>query len=191
MSLESGESVKAEISLCIFPHLSELIVVDARRDLPGRPRFETLRVGDIFDEEFFGGLEKEFSSLLRRDEPPFLKLLALPQELERKIRLHGLRSLLTTLDADIGLDEVENTPNVAVLFLTGPFLTLDEDGLRRALGELFDGQLEGERLEECVSAIVTLAASERKASDGSSGGELTRLIRGDSSHYATLWQSEE
>ncbi len=191
MNFESGETSKAEISLCIFPHLSELIVVDARSDLPGRPRFDTLRVGDIFDEEFFGGLEKEFSSLLRRDEPPFLKLLALPQELERKIRLHGLRALLTTLDADLRLDEVESAPNVAVLFLTGPFLTLDEDGLRRALNDLFDGQLQGEGLKECVSAVVTLAASEREASDGSSTGELTRLIRGDSSHYATLWQNEE
>lgn len=191
MNLESGDSGRAEISLCIFPHLSELIVVDARHGLPGRPRFDTLRVGDIFDDDFFGGLEKEFSSLLRRDDPPFLKLLALPQELERKIRLHGLRSLLTALDADLGLDDADSLPTVAVLFLTGPFLTLDEDGLRRALNELFDDQLEGEGLAECVSAVVTLAASEREASDGSSPGELTRLIRGDSSHYATLWQSEE
>lgn len=190
MNPELSDITKAEISLCIFPHLSELVVVDARTGLPGRPRFEILPVQEVFNEEFFSDLEKEFSSLLRKDEAPFLKIMSLPQELEKKIRMNGLRSLLTRIDSDIQSDQTEDMPSVAVLFLTGPFLTLDEDGLRHALGDLFNDQLGGDELEKCIETVIKLAANEREANNGSSSGELTRLIRGDSNHYATLWQRE-
>lgn len=191
--MESGpdETKKPEISLCIFPHLSELVVVDARSDLPGRPRFEVLNVNDVFDDRFFGALEGEFASLLRREEMPFLKLLALPQEVEGFIRVHGLQAILAHLNLDIQDDGAKRNPGMAVLFLTGPFLALDEEGLRRALGKLFEEQLEGERLDACIDAIAGLAARERQAGGRSSPNEMSRMIMGDSSHYATLWQSGE
>ena len=184
--LSAGE---AEISLCIFPHLEELVVVDGRTELPGRPIFEVMQVDDVFDERFFDGVQGDFGDLLRRDERPFLKMLALPQELEGLIRMHGLRAILSRLSGEPISIEEGKMPNVAVLILTGPFLTLDAEGLRESLTEMFGSQLRGQHLDDCVDIVSGLAEEERQATNGGRPTELTSLIRGDDTHYATLWQS--
>lgn len=185
-----GNAKDAEISLCIYPHLQEFVVVDARPGLPGRPRFDVLRVEQVFDESFFTGLEGEFSGLLRREEMPFLKLLSLPQDVEGLVRVLAVRAILGRLNLDVGEHEENQAPSIAVLFMTGPFLTLGRDGLHQALEEMFEGQLEGESLRRCIDLVTRLANQEREAGEGT-GTELTRLIQGDSSHYATLWQDGE
>ncbi len=186
---------EAEISLCIFPHLEEMVVVDGRSGLPGRPIFEVMRVDDVFDGRFFDGVQSDFGDLLRRDERPFLKMLALPQELEGLIRMHGLRAILSRLNGESVNDgEPVNDgemPNVAVLILPGPFLTLDAEGLRESLTEMFGSQLQGQHLDDCVDIVSGLAEEERQATNGGRPSELTSLIRGDGTHYATLWQSGE
>ncbi len=180
---------EAEISLCIFPHLEEMVVVDGRSGLPGRPIFEVMRVDDVFDGRFFDGVQSDFGDLLRRDERPFLKMLALPQELEGLIRMHGLRAILSRLNGGpVSIPEGE-MPNVAVLILTGPFLTLDAEGLRKSLTDMFGSQLQGQHLDDCVEVVSGLAEEERHATNGGRPSELTSLIRGDDTHYATLWQS--
>jgi hypothetical protein len=182
---------EAEISLCIFPHLEELVVVDGRPGLPGRPIFEVMQVDDVFDDRFFDGVQSDFGDLLRRDERPFLKMLALPQELEGLIRLHGLRAILTRLNGEPYSMQEGEMPSIAVLILTGPFLTLDAEGLRESLTEMFCSQLSGQHLDDCVDIVSGLAEEERQATNGGRPSELTSLIRGDNTHYATLWQSGE
>lgn len=181
----------AEISLCIFPHLEELVVVDGRSGLPGRPIFEVMQVDDVFGDRFFDGVQSDFGDLLRRDERPFLKMLALPQELEGLIRMHGLRAILSRLNGEPVSMRDGEMPNVAVLILTGPFLTLDAEGLRKSLTEMFGSQLQGQHLVDCVDIVSGLAEEERQATSGGRPSELTSLIRGDDTHYATLWQSGE
>lgn len=182
---------ETEISLCIFPHLEELVVVDGRSGLPGRPIFEVMRVDDVFDSRFFDDVQSDFGDLLRRDERPFLKMLGLPHELEGLIRMHGLRAILSRLDGGPASIPEGEMPNVAVLILTGPFLTLDAEGLRKSLTEMFGSQLHGQHLDDCVDVVSGLAEEERHATNGGRPSELTSLIRGDDTHYATLWQSEQ
>ena len=181
----------ADISLCIFPHLNEIVVVDGRRDIADRPLFEVMRMDEVFTETFYDDVQNDFRELLRRDERPFFKILSLPQELEGLIKLHGLRAVLAKLDPDTSLSSPGDLPNVALLILTGPFLTLDEAGLRDSLYEMFSDQLEGSRLDECVATVCALAAREREETNSGSGGELTSLITGENKHYATIWQSSE
>jgi hypothetical protein len=181
----------ADISLCIFPHLNEIVVVDGRRDIADRPLFEVMRMDEVFTETFYDDVQNDFRELLHRDERPFFKILSLPQELDGLIKLHGLRAVLTKLDPDIPLTSPGDLPNVALLILTGPFLTLDEAGLRESIFEMFSGQLDGSRLDECVDTVCALAAREREETNGGSGGELTSLITGENKHYATIWQSSE
>ncbi len=181
---------EAEISLCIFPHLEELVVVDGRSGLPGRPIFEVMQVDDVFGERFFDGVQSDFGDLRRRDERPFLKMLALPQELEGLIRLHGLQAILTRLNGEAVSIEEGEMPNVAVLILTGPFLTLGAQGLRDSLTEMFGSQLQGQHLDDCVDIVAGMAEEERQATNGGRPNELTSLINGDDTHYATLWQQE-
>jgi hypothetical protein len=181
----------ADISLCIFPHLNEIVVVDGRKDIPDRPLFEVLRMDEVFTDTFYDDVQNDFRELLHRDERPFFKILSLPQELEGLIKLHGLRSVLTKLDPGISLSDPGDMPNVALLILTGPFLTLDDAGLRESLYEMFGGQLDGSQLDECVDTVSKLAAREREETNSGSGGELTGLITGENKHYATIWQSSE
>lgn len=164
-------------------------MVDGRTSLPGRPVFEVMRVSDVFGERFFDGVQRDFGDLLRRDERPFLKMLALPQELEGLIRMHGLRAILSRLNGEAVAINASEMPNVAVLILTGPFLTLDAAGLRVSLKEMFSSQLSGQHLDDCVDVVSGLADEERQATNGGRPTELTSLIRGDNTHYATLWQS--
>ena len=181
----------ADISLCIFPHLNEIVVVDGRRDIADRPLFEVMRMDEVFTDTFYDDVQNDFRELLRRDERPFFKILSLPQELEGLIKLHGLRAVLTKLDPDASISSLSELPNVALLILTGPFLTLDEAGLRESLYEMFSPQLDGSRLDECVDTVSALAARERDATNTGKGGELTSLITGENKHYATIWQSSE
>jgi len=181
----------ADISLCILPHLNEIVVVDGRKDIPNRPLFEVLRMDEVFTDTFYDDVQNDFRELLHRDERPFFKILSLPQELEGLIKLHGLRAVLTKLDPDISLSDPGDMPNVALLILTGPFLTLDDAGLRESLYEMFGGQLDGSQLDECVDTVSKLAAREREETNSGSGGELTSLITGENKHYATIWQSSE
>lgn len=181
----------ADISLCIFPRLNEIVVVDGRRDIVDRPLFEVMRVDEVFTETFYDDVQNDFRELLRRDDRPFFKILSLPQELEGLIKLHGLRAVLKKLDPDTSLSSTAELPNVVLLILTGPFLTLDEAGLRESLYEMFSTQLDGNRLDECVETVSALAAREREETNTGSGGELTSLITGENKHYATIWQSSE
>jgi hypothetical protein len=181
----------ADISLCIFPHLNEIVVVDGRSDIADRPLFEVMRMDEVFTDAFYDDVQNDFRELLRRDERPFFKILSLPQELEGLIKLHGLRAVLTKLDPDSSLASPADLPNVALLILTGPFLTLDETGLRESLYGMFSTQLDGSRLDECVDTVSVLAAREREATNTGKDGELTSLITGENKHYATIWQSSE
>jgi len=181
----------ADISLCILPHLNEIVVIDGRKDIPNRPLFEVLRMDEVFTDTFYDDVQNDFRELLHRDERPFFKILSLPQELEGLIKLHGLRAVLTKLDPDISLSDPGDMPNVALLILTGPFLTLDDAGLSESLYEMFGGQLDGSQLDECVDTVSKLAAREREETNSGSGGELTSLITGENKHYATIWQSSE
>jgi len=181
----------ADINLCIFPHLNEIVVVDGRRDIVDRPLFEVMRMDEVFTETFYDDVQNDFRELLRRDDRPFFKILSLPQELEGLIKLHGLRAVLKRLDPDTSLSSLAELPNVVLLILTGPFLTLDEGGLRESLYETFSTQLDGTRLDECVETVSALAAREREETNTGSGGELTSLITGENKHYATIWQNSE
>jgi hypothetical protein len=172
--------------------MSEMVIVDSRPGIEGRPCFEVIPANEVLTGEFFEDVRNDFAELLRKDELPFLNLLGLPHEVEGLIRLHGLRSIMRHLDGP-NADEIGGeVPNVALLVITGPFLTLDPATLQRSLTEMFSGQLAGEMLEQCVKIISELAERERSAGPGDGApGELVSLISGDSSYYATLWQKSE
>jgi hypothetical protein len=182
---------EADISLCVFPHLDEIVVVDGRTSVAGRPLFEVMRMQDVFTGQFYEDIQADFKELLHRDERPFFKILSLPQELDGLIKLHGLKAVLARLDPSMTISSPADMPNVALLILTGPFLTLDEESLRESLREMFSSQLDGAMLDECIDTVCKLAADERQESNGSGGGELTSLITGENAHYATIWQAGE
>ncbi|NQU97620.1 MAG: hypothetical protein HQ548_08250 [Chloroflexi bacterium] len=181
----------SQLTLCIFPHLREFVVVDARGDLPERPRISTFEIDEVLERGFYDGVESDFASLLRRSQNPFLSLMSIPQEVEGVVRTHVLRAILSKVNSDLPGEPAESSGSVAVLFFTGPLLGMGEDELSRAAKELFGDALPAELVETCIEQMCLLARREREAETALSRTDLPSLIKGESDRYVTLWESQE
>ena len=179
------------LTLCIFPHLREFVVVDARPDLPERPRISTFGIDEVLDHEFYGGVEGDFASLLRQSDNPFLGLMNISQEVEGMVRSHLLRAVLSKVNSDLDGEAAEALASVAVLFFTGPLLGMGERELSRAAKHLFGNTLPAQLLEACIEQMCLLARREREAETAHSRTDLPSLIKGEGSQYVTLWESQE
>jgi len=176
------------ITLCIFPHLKDFVVIDARGDLPGRPAILSLQVGDILEEKFFAGIEGEFSALLRKSDKPFLRLIGIPQEVENLIRTNSLKAILERLNKDLPDQPTDSLASIALLFFTGPILSMDQNQLHLAGKELFGEQLSDELMQEAIDVLSSLASDERAAEASSSMANIGDLITGESGAFATIWE---
>ena len=181
----------SQLTLCIFPHLREFVVVDARAGLPERPRISTFEIDEVLERGFYDGVESDFASLLRRSQNPFLSLMSIPQEVEGVVRTHVLRAILSKVNSDLPGEPVESSGSVAVLFFTGPLLGMGEEELSRAARELFGDTLPAELVETCIERMCLLARREREAETALSKTDLPSLIKGESDRYVTLWESQE
>ena len=178
----------ASITLCIFPHLKDFVVIDARCDLPGRPAILSLQVRDILGEKFFAGIEGEFSALLRKSDKPFLRLIGVSQEVESLIRTHSLRAILERLNKDLPDQPTDSLASIGLLFFTGPILSMDQNQLHHAGKELFGEQLSDELMQEAINILSSLARDERTAEANSSMANIGDLITGESGAFATIWE---
>ena len=179
------------LTLCIFPHLREFVVVDARTGLPERPRISTFGIDEVLDGGFYDSVEGDFASLLRQSDNPFLSLMSISQEMEGMMRTHVLRAILSKVNGDLEGETMEASGSVAVLFFTGPVLGMDEPELSRAARDLFGDTLPGPLVEACIEQMCLLAQREREAETALSKTDLPSLIKGESDRYVTLWESRE
>ena len=186
-----GRGEDSPLTLCIFPHLREFVVVDARADLPGRPRISTFDIDDVLGRTFYDAVEDGFASLLRQSENPFLGLMNISQEVEGLVRTHLLRAILSKVNDDLAGEPGETLGSVAVLFFAGPLLGLGERELSRSAREMFGHTLPEELAEACIEQMCDLAKREREAEASLSRTDLPSLIRGESDRYVTLWDSQE
>ena len=68
MTPSSGEPMfeeRADFSICVFPHLTEFLVIDGRRDMPDGPNLCSFTTDQVLDEPFYTDIEAEFRDLLR------------------------------------------------------------------------------------------------------------------------------
>jgi len=186
-----GDDTRSDLTLCIFPHLREFVVVDARAGLPDRPRVCTLAVDEVLADNFYTEVEREFASLLKRGESPFLTLMSISQEVEGMVRARVHRSILSRVNSDVDREAGDGSAGVAVVFFTGPLLAMDRAQLHHAAAELFGDSLPADLVDTCVEQVSALVRAEKEADTTASRTDLPGLIRGEGSRYVTLWESGE
>ena len=180
-----------ELQLCIFPHLREFLVFDAR---PGRPRVQSLNVDDVFGDDFFRAVEHEFSHALREmGDYPFAHLMNLTMHFEEAIREVAMLFILERLGVRLGHEPSSSappeTPAVVVYVVTGGAVSANAELVLSALRDLLQRPGGPESLPEWESKLAQMAAQEAEIMQRLNRQELVQAIRGESPDYFALWDN--
>ena len=185
-----------DIQLCIFPHLRELLVFDARL---GEPQIRSLHTDEVFTEEFFQAVEHEFSHALREmGDYPFAHLMNLTMHFEEAIREVAMMFILERLGVRLGggpdfagahEGSEFDMPTVVVYVVTGNTVSAHTDVVLGALRELLQKPDGGETLPEWERKVSEMAAQEAEIMQRLNRFELTQAIRGESPDYFALWDN--
>ena len=180
------EGERPDIQLYIFPHLQEFITVDLRETVP---QVSLLNTGELFNEEFFRCVEKEFSQAIREGTDfPFSHLMNLPMRLEETIRGMAMNFILERLGMDPE-DEEEELPSVLVFVISGGALSLHSDKLVKSLQEFLGNYSDAAALSEWSAVITRLVEEESAVLKKLSHEDLAEAIPGDIPDYFTLWEN--
>ena len=181
--LPDGE--RPDIMLYIFPHLREFLVVDLRANSSD---VLLLNVDEVFDGEFFQGLEDEFSKTLREGNIyPFAHIINLPLRLEEIVRTVAMSSILEKLGVDSFDDE--ELPTVVVFIISGGALSVHSDKLVSSLREILSSHPGGSNISQWEGVISRLVREENQVLKDLSYHELSEALRDDSPDYFTLWEN--
>ena len=85
----TSENKNSDITLCIFPHLKEFLVIDTRfgKDKLDENTVFSLSLDKLLDNKFHDNVTDEFSKLIRTDDIDFImqwKYLYIMKNLELK-----------------------------------------------------------------------------------------------------------
>jgi hypothetical protein len=186
------ESGLPDLQLCIFPHLREFMVFDAR---PGEPRVRVLSADDVLGDDFFSAVETEFSHALRHSgEFPFAHLMNMTMHFEETIREVAMSFILEHLGVRIhdepGSDfSPDDLPGVVVYVVAGNAASAHSEVIMGALHTLLEDANGDEVLAEWEDKLSDMVARESEITRRLSRQELAEAIRGESPDYFTLWDN--
>jgi hypothetical protein len=184
-----SERGDADITLCIFPHLREFIAIDARENRAGGPAVLNLSISNVLGEEFYSGVEQDFSKLLRRHDMGFLELMSIPQQVEAVVRANSLKRIVAELGINTSEYSDDQGGTVGVLFFSGQLLSFEFDKLHEATSELFGRKLSPPVLDQLNTQLFDLIKKEKQSIVDTSRQDLAGLISGKSGPYVTIWES--
>ena len=180
--LPGGE--RPAIQLCIFPHLTEMLVIDQRGE---KASVSLLNASEIFTSEFFKAVEEDFSDSLRAHTHfPFAHLINLPMQLEEPIRDTVMSFILDQLGVTQDPDEF---PTVIVFIVSGGALTAQPEQVLEGLKKVLRDHCGEAAAEEWQGVLSRLIAEESAMLQSVSTQELNEALKGDSPDYFTLWEN--
>ena len=181
-----------DIQLCIFPHLREFMVFDAR---PGEPRVQMMDTDEVLGDEFFSAVEAEFSHALRHTgEFPFAHLMNLTMHFEETVREVAMSFILdrlgVRLHAELETDiDPADLPGVVVYAISGNAVGPHSEVVLGALRSLLENADSDESLKEWEGKLTEMVNRESEITQELSRQELAEAIRNDSPDYFTLWDN--
>ena len=188
---ESNRQRDSEITLCLFPHLAEFIVVDTRKNLPDGPAVRLLSFDEIFTEEFMRSVETGFSALIRRKGIGLMEIISVPQEVEALIRAESMKRVIQKLDSTSRHTTSGAVEGIGVLFFTRGLLSIQPDQVEVAMRELFGSALLPGQMGMLKTELVRLIEAEKKAEEGAMQNEVSRLITDKGGPFLTLWENRK
>jgi len=180
--LPGGE--RPDIQLCIFPHLTQMLVIDQRG---GGSNISLLNASDVFTTEFFKAVEEDFSESLRAHTHfPFAHLINLPMQLEETIRDTVMSFILDRLGVT---QDSEEFPTVIVFIVSGGALTAQPEQVLEGLKKVLRDHCGEAAVEEWQGELSRLIAEESAILQTVSSQELNEALKDDSPDYFTLWEN--
>tara|TARA_Y100000590_G_scaffold147846_1_gene169898 strand:- start:1917 stop:2492 length:576 start_codon:yes stop_codon:yes gene_type:complete len=177
----------SDLNICLFPHLTDVLVIDLRPSTPNTHRIVKLSAKDILTEEFYQSVQEEFSGLLKSSGNTLGGLSVIPQLVDGVLREQGLKSILRHLSAQ-SIDE--SMPEISVFVCVGPALSLTASEISCSLEHLFSEQPDPDTVTSCAQMLENLITLEKDAVRKESNNQRKQAVRGEMDNYYTLWQSE-
>ncbi|MCZ6789337.1 MAG: hypothetical protein O7D33_05285 [Chloroflexi bacterium] len=189
MTPSSGEPMfeeRADFSICIFPHLTEFLVIDARRDTPDGPSLCSFTTDQVLDEPFYSDIEAEFRDLLRRPNEPLSYLINLPQQLETILRHRAMNSIVKAVSGGVPTNLPEQ---VAVLTWSGDILNVSPDQVADIFSQLTGGEADQERIARWVDQFERLQKLERLEVRKELEVQRREAVIPKDGEFYTLWEN--
>ena len=177
---------RADFSICIFPHLAEFLVIDARRDTPDGPNLCRFTTDQVLDEPFYTDMEAEFRGLLRRPDAPLSYLINVPQQLEALLRHRALKSIVQAVNGGVPTDLPEQ---VAVLICAGDILNVSPDQVADIFSQLTGGEADQETIDEWVDQFGRLQKLERLEVRQELEKQRREAVIPKDGEFYTLWEN--
>ncbi len=175
----------ADMHVCLFPHLNEFIILDARD--PDHPKTRVVSAGELLTPAYYDEVEAEFSAMLRSGDAPFMNLMTLPQRLEMFLRRRGMEGLVDILTDGSESDD----PRISVFICAGGILTMKDPEISQALEAFFENGPSPSFVAEYGETFRRLLGEERASVQKRQVDELRRAVQGQSNQFYTLWQDQQ
>ena len=176
---------RPDIQLCIFPHLPEFLVIDAREE---NPQVLVLSTDDVFSQEFYQTVESEFSEILRSSsESLFSHLVNLPIVIDETVRDIAMTFILDRLGVQV--DDEDQIPSVVVYVVSGGALAAHTEKILDGLNDLIHTRFSNSESNRWEHTIADLVERETAILTKLNEHRVAEALKGDSPDYFTLWES--
>ena len=181
----NSENKNSDITLCIFPHLKEFLVIDTRLDkeLIDENSILSLSLDNILNDEFHNNVINEFSKQLKSNGIDFIRLISLPQKIEKSIRNEIIKIIIN----ELGVAN-DNPSQIGIIFFNKEILQLSKDQLKNALIEVFADKTDNYFIETLSDKIMELIKLEIDYVKDNYKSNIENIISENDNSYMTLWK---
>lgn len=173
-----------DITLAIFPHLQEFVVVDTRGQ---SAEVRLLSTEEVFNDEYYRTVESEFAAALREGgDRPFLHLMHLPNQVDDIVRGVAMHYILEKLGVDY--HDEDQLPEVVVFVISGPTLAIPTDQVVAGFSEMLSGKLDSADVDRWSREISRLIEQESQAFPAA-GDALGETMTDESLDPYYIWQN--
>ena len=121
--------------------------------------------------------------LIRTDDIDFIKLISLPQKIEKLVRNEIIKIIINK----VGIAQ-DNLSQVGIIFFNKEIIKLSKDQLKNALVEIFSDKTDDVFIENLSNKIMNLIKLEIDFVKNNYKSNIESIINENDESYITLWK---